>query len=637
MSGMVMPNIGAFMAWGLITAFFIPDGWLPNEAFAQLVEPMIRYLIPLLVAYAGGYIVYARRGAVVGAIAGFGAIAGADMPMFLGAMLMGPVGALAVKRFDSLVEGRIPAGFEMLVHNFAVGILGGVLAMLGLVAVAPACVAATSALASGVGFFVSRGLLPLAAILVEPAKVLFLNNAINHGIFTPLGIEQASQAGKSLFFMIESNPGPGLGLLLAYALVGKGIARHSAPGAIIIQFFGGIHEIYFPYVLMNPVVILGTVAGNAAGILTLVVLDGGLVAAASPGSIFTEMLMTPQGGFGANILAIALAAAVSFLVSSPLLKLFGKDADLDAARRRTRELEVGSKGLEPSPEDSVRHARAGVPGAVRKIVLACDAGMGSSAMGASMLKKKLEAAGLGGIEVARSPISEIPKDAQVIVTRHDLGELAAAGSPQARIVLVGTFLGAPEYDALAAEIAASGMAAAGAASPDAPPDAAVPRAVPADAVSPVTGSSDDSSSAGTLSSDDSSSPGAVTSDDSSSPEDSGSPSGAAVAASPAGASGSVDVRRIVFACDSGMGASAMGATMLKKKLKAAGLDYIEVKRSPVSEIPGDAQVIVTRHELKERAAASCPDARLVLVANFMGAPEYDCLTDELAEARKAHG
>ncbi|MDR1314850.1 MAG: PTS mannitol transporter subunit IICB [Deltaproteobacteria bacterium] len=397
----------------------------------------------------------------MGAIAGFGVIVGVDMPMFLGVMVMGLVGGLVIKQFDALMEGRVPAGFEMLVNNFSAGILGGALALVGLVVINPACVAITSALSAGVNFFVTHRLLPLAALFVEPAKVLFLNNAINHGIFTPLGIEQVTQAGKSIFFMIESNPGPGLGLLVAYALVGKGIAKSSAPGAIIIHFFGGIHEIYFPYVLMNPIVILGTIAGNAAGILTLIVLNGGLVAAASPGSIFSEMLMTPQGGFTANVAAITLSAAVSFVISFLLLKFFGKDEDIDAARRRTKDMKAVSKGLAPAGAggradgtDAPAVAPGPAEGAftVKKIIFACDAGMGSSAMGATMLRKKLRGAGLGDIEVKHSPVSEIPKDSQVIVTHHELKERAAASCPGARLVLITNFMGAPEYDTLVKEL-----------------------------------------------------------------------------------------------------------------------------------------------------------------------------------------
>lgn len=451
LSGMVMPNIGAFIAWGFITALFIADGWLPNERFATLVDPMLKYLLPLLIGYTGGKAIGGQRGAVVGAIATIGVIVGADIPMFIGAMIAGPLGGLVIKWFDKAVDGKIPAGFEMLVNNFSAGILGGALALICMLGINPLCLAITNVLSIGVHFLVNHGLLPLTAIFVEPAKVLFLNNAINHGIFTPLGTEQSLEIGRSILFMIESNPGPGLGLLLAYCVAGKGSAKSSAPGAAIIQFVGGIHEIYFPYVLMNPILILAPIAGNICGIFTLSVLGGGLKAAASPGSIIAEMLMTPKGHYFANIMGIAVAAAVSLALGIVLLKLFGKDEDLEEAQRKVQDMKAASKGSAPavsSRESSMD---------IRKIVFACDAGMGSSAMGATLLRKKLKTAGLESIEVVHAPVSEIPRDAQIIVTHHELAERAASSNPRARLVPISNFMGAPEYDALVQELAERSM------------------------------------------------------------------------------------------------------------------------------------------------------------------------------------
>ncbi len=447
LSGMVMPNIGAFIAWGLITALFIGTGWLPNERLATLVDPTLKYLLPILIGYTGGQMVGGKRGAVVGAIATIGVIIGADIPMFMGAMIAGPVGGLCIKWIDNGLEGKIPAGFEMLINNFTAGISGGVLAIIFFLVISPVCVAINNALGAAVGFFVNAGILPLAAIFVEPAKVLFLNNAINHGIFTPLGIEQAAELGKSIFFMIESNPGPGLGLLLAYCAAGKGSARSSAPGAVIIHFLGGIHEIYFPYILMNPIMILATIAGNATSILCLVMFNGGTVSAPSPGSIFAQLAMTPPGGFFANIAAIVLSAAVSLVVGVPLLKLFGKDdADLEAAQARTKSMKAESKGLAPSVPVAVDMAK------VTKIAFACDAGMGSSAMGATTLKKKLKAAGIEGVEVVHSPVSELTSDIQVIVTHKELAARASGAAPGAKVYAITNFMAAPEYDILVNEL-----------------------------------------------------------------------------------------------------------------------------------------------------------------------------------------
>lgn len=444
LSGMVMPNIGAFIAWGLIAALFIDAGWLPNKSLSALVDPMSTYLLPLLIAFTGGNVIAGHRGGVVGAIATMGVIIGSDMPMFIGAMIMGPLGGYVIKKFDKLVEGKIKAGFEMLVNNFSVGIIGAILAIIGLKAVNPIVVTLIGALETGVEFFVEHKLLPLTSIFVEPAKVLFLNNALNHGIFSPMGIDQVKELGKSIFFLIESNPGPGLGILLAYCLVGKGSAKSSAPGAVVIHFLGGIHEIYFPYIMMNPLLILSVILGGASGVFTFQLFDAGLVAPASPGSILSLLAMTPKGGYLGIIAGVLVSTVISFVVSMPLLKLFGKDEDIKSASEKVKNMKAQSKGA------STEKVAAAVtnPSEVKKIVFACDAGMGSSAMGATVLRKKIKNAGIEGIEVVHASVSEIPQDAQIVVTHEQLGERAAHSNPKAKLVLITNFMTAPQYDEL---------------------------------------------------------------------------------------------------------------------------------------------------------------------------------------------
>lgn len=329
LAGMIMPNISAFIAWGLITALFIPTGWWPNEQLAALVGPIITVLLPVLIGYTGGRLVHGQRGAVVGAVATMGVVVGTDIPMFLGAMIIGPLTAFILKQIDGVLQQRTRAGFEMLVDNFSAGILGLVAAVAGLLAVGPIVETLARTAGDGVKVLVDNGLLPLVSLIVEPAKVLFLNNAINHGVLGPLGIAQAVESGKSILFMIETNPGPGLGILLAVFLFGPRALRPSAPGAIIIHFFGGIHEIYFPYVLANPRLIIAAIAGGASGVATAVVTGAGLVATPSPGSIFAYMAVTPRDGFFGVILAIVAAAAVSFGVASMLLG-FGRAEQPDS-------------------------------------------------------------------------------------------------------------------------------------------------------------------------------------------------------------------------------------------------------------------------------------------------------------------
>lgn len=448
LSGMVMPNIGAFIAWGLITALFIATGWCPNESIAALVSPMSTVLLPLLIAYTGGNAVHGQRGGVIGALATMGVIVGSDIPMFIGAMIVGPLAAWIMKKFDKLIEGKIPAGFEMLVNNFSLGILGAILTIITLKGVTPLVETLNEAMRAGVGFFVDNKLLPLASIFIEPAKVLFLNNAINHGIFSPMGIQQVEETGKSIFFLLEANPGPGLGVLLAYCLAGKGSAKSSAPGAVIIHFLGGIHEIYFPYILMNPLLLLSVIAGGASGIFVEQLLGAGLSAPASPGSIIAILGMTPRGGYLPVLAGVLIATAVSFFVSMPILKFAGKDEDLEASQSKMKEMKNAAKGLKEENTADAPAASSPRTEKIKKIVFACDAGMGSSAMGATVLKKKLTAAGLGDIEVIHSPVSSIPADAQIVVTHHELGERAARSNPKAELILITNFLAAPEYDQL---------------------------------------------------------------------------------------------------------------------------------------------------------------------------------------------
>lgn len=449
LSGMVMPNIGAFIAWGLITALFIETGWCPNEKLAQFVTPMSTVLLPLLIAYTGGSAVAGQRGGVIGAIATMGVIVGSDIPMFIGAMIVGPLAAWIIKKFDKAVEGHIKAGFEMLVNNFSLGIIGAILACLAMYGVAPLVTGMNSVMRAGVDVFVSHGLLPLASIFIEPAKVLFLNNAINHGILSPMGIQQVEETGKSIFFLLEANPGPGLGILLAYCIAGKGNAKSSAPGAVIIHFLGGIHEIYFPYILMNPLLLISVIAGGASGIFCFNLFNVGLTAPASPGSIIAIMMMAEKHSYFGLIVGVAVAALVSFAISVPILKFMGKDTSLEDAQRQKDAMKKQAKGIAAETAATVPTANTGK---VTKIAFACDAGMGSSAMGATVLKKKLAAAGLEEIEVIHTPVSSIPADVQIVVTHEELGERAAHSNPNAERILITNFLAAPEYATLVEDL-----------------------------------------------------------------------------------------------------------------------------------------------------------------------------------------
>ncbi|MGA5540979.1 PTS mannitol transporter subunit IICBA [Mycobacterium sp. NPDC051198] len=480
LSNMVMPNIGAFIAWGLITALFIEQGWLqaifsglrdPDGWVARIggwgsydgagiVGPMITYLLPVLIGYTGGRMIHGNRGAVVGAIATMGVVAGADVPMFMGAMIMGPLGGWAMKKADALWDGKIRPGFEMLVDNFSAGILGMLLAIFGFFGIGPIVSSFTRAAGNAVDFLVNNDLLPLTSILIEPAKVLFLNNAINHGVLTPLGTTQALETGKSILFLLETNPGPGLGVLLAFMVFGRGAARASAPGAAIIQFLGGIHEIYFPYVLMKPKLIAATILGGMTGVFINVLFGSGLRAPAAPGSIIAIYAQTAGGSFLGVTLSVLAATAVSFAVASLLLKTDRADAEPDLAAA-TAEMEA-LKGK----KSSVASALVGAPkGPVSSIVFACDAGMGSSAMGASVLRKKIRSAGFADIAVTNQSIANLTDTYDLVVTHRDLTDRARLKTASAVHVSVEDFMSSPRYDEIV-EMLRNTNAAAGAVATD---------------------------------------------------------------------------------------------------------------------------------------------------------------------------
>ena len=448
LSNMVMPNIGAFIAWGVLTSLFIPTGWLPNENLATIVGPAITYLLPLLIGYTGGYMVHGQRGAVVGAIATFGAVAGASVPMFIGAMIMGPLGGWCIKKFDQTFQEKIRPGFEMLVNNFSAGLIGFALIIFAYLAVGPIVSTLTDAIGNGVQAIVDAKLLPLANILVEPAKILFLNNAINHGIFTPLGGAQVAETGKSILFLIEANPGPGLGILVAYMVFGKGSAKSSAWGASIIHFLGGIHEIYFPYVMMKPLLFLAVIAGGVTGTFVNQLLGSGLTGAASPGSIFAILGMAAKGSHLSVILGVLAGAAVSFLVASVILKADKSEGEsLEEAQAATQAAKAQAKGQAAPVSAEINTDN------IKQIIFACDAGMGSSAMGASLLRDKVKKAGLT-IPVTNKAISNLTDEPNtLIVTQEELAARAAQRTPRAVHVAVDNFLTSPKYDEIIAKLA----------------------------------------------------------------------------------------------------------------------------------------------------------------------------------------
>jgi PTS system mannitol-specific IIC component len=437
MAGMVVPNIGAFIAWGLITALFMPLGWFPNNHLAKLVDPMILNLLPVLIGYTGGRLVHGARGGLVGAVGTMGMVVGSGVPMFIGAMAMGPLGGWLMRQFDERCGRAVPAAFQMLVNNFSAGILGMVLALAGFTLAGPLVAGLTAALSAGARRITELGYLPFIALFIEPGKVLFINNAINHGVLAPLGLEEARQFGKSVFFLLEPNPGQGVGLLCAYWLFGKGTAKTTAPGALLIHFLGGIHELYFPFVLMNPLTLLSMIAGGFAAATVFVAMHAGLVATFSPGSIFTAIALAPKGGLLPVLCGFASGAVVTFLVAVPIVKR------APAPQAGAEQLRLAT---EPAGNVFQRLARPA------SILFVCEAGMGSSVIGAMALRRKLRGANLD-VPVNHVAISEMPATAALVVCQRSLAERVAQIAPQARVYVVDEYVNSPAYEEIVRDVA----------------------------------------------------------------------------------------------------------------------------------------------------------------------------------------
>ena len=401
LSAMVMPNIGVFIGWGLLTALFIDTGWTPNAYLNKLVSPILTYLLPCLIGYTAGSNIYGRRGGVIGAFATMGAVVGADVTMLVAGMILGPVAAICIRAFDKAVEGKVKPGLEMLVDNFSLGIIGFVICIIGYVGVAPIMTAIQTVLTGGVQYLTDHNMLPLTELFVQPAEILFLNNAINHGIMTPLGLQQAAEAGKSVLFLVEASGAAWVGLSLAFAIFGNKSAKKSAPGAVIIMFFGGIAEVCFPYCLTMPLTIIGPILGNMFSLFVLTNFGGGVVGPVSPGSVISYYMMTPKACMLVNTIAYFGSLAISFAGAAIVLKAFKHDEE-----------EEGIKELAATADAKIQK--------LNKVIFACDAGMGSSAMGVTILKKKLEEIGLKP-EIKHVAVADIPKDADVVVTNVNLG------------------------------------------------------------------------------------------------------------------------------------------------------------------------------------------------------------------------
>lgn len=425
---MIMPNLSLFIAWGILSLVMKGVSGDLHATLEKVCHWMIQLLLPILISYSGGKSVGGQKGAVAGAIASLGLIARSDAPQIVGAMIIGPLAGILYEQFVSRFHAKFRAGYEMLVSNLLVGLIGSVICIIGIVFIEPALNSFHLLLVSVVSWLVKMNLLPLVSLILEPLKVLFFNNAINHGVLTPLGIEFSQAVGHSYLFLMEANPGPGLGILLAILCFAKKQEKVNTSGALMIHAIGGIHEIYFPFVLLRPSLFLAVMVGGASGTLIFQWLDAGLATPVSPGSLLVIFANTPYPQLAGVSIGIALSTFVSFICATLLLKLPKKEKGDNTVKERGEILELST---------------------IHSVVFACDSGMGSSAMGAALLKKKLAAEKID-LAVGYSSVYELNNQVnQLVIVQHELADLAREKVPQSQIFVLDHFL---ETDILLSQI-----------------------------------------------------------------------------------------------------------------------------------------------------------------------------------------
>lgn len=432
-SHIVVKNIPFFIVIGIVTLLDLGE-------FKTLLYST---LLPVIMAYTAGSTIEEKYGGITAVIIMGGVLAQYKIGSLLEPIFIGAAGGYSIKKYGEFIKKYEYPGYEMLINNLGLASIG--LSLIWLIN-------------KGLPFYeefqllfqqnvVSRlfnvEYLPLYSIIIEPSKVFFMNNFINHGIFSVLGVSELTEKGKSIFFLLETNPGPGLGMLMAYFFTGKKEAkRKETLSNIFIHSIGGIHEVYFSYVLRNLRMILPLILGGMSGIYLFSKLNLGLVGIASPGSVFLIMILAPFKDKLPVLFSIAVSAGVSFFLSYIMLRQ-QQNFEIDPEEKKEKDILL-------EPED--------IPHKVtqyKNICLVCDAGMGSSAMGLTFLRRKLEKNNLTGtgIHVVNCSIDNIKyKNPDVIIVHNQLLERTKKEISGVEIIVIDDFLDPKPYDLLIEKI-----------------------------------------------------------------------------------------------------------------------------------------------------------------------------------------
>ncbi|MDW2800210.1 protein-N(pi)-phosphohistidine--sugar phosphotransferase [Clostridium boliviensis] len=397
-SRVIAESIPLFVTAGLLSVF--SAGIFQNEHLYEMSKILSSLVIPVFMGYKAGTMCGGEVGGLAGTLAASVVVMAEPVSAMILSVTAGGVAGFLCKKGLDRIKNWIPSGFEMLFSNLYLASLGLLAGGAAYVLLIPEAEWMLGFLGNGLSLMIDRGIIPFISFVVEPLKIIFFNNWINHGIFLPLGLEQLKTQGSSILFLLETNPGPGFGILLAYTLANRNI-RKPMVSSLIIQFLGGIHEVYFPYILSDIRLLAGAIAGSIAGNYCFMVTGSGLLGPASPGSIITILIMADKKHWLGIVMGISISAAVSCFLSCLILSGRRREPAIDKDKEQK---------VEEMPVKRMEHA---------KIYFVCDVGLGSSAMASAIFKKKLRLEGLTGIEVFHVSVDRIPADADAIVCQKN--------------------------------------------------------------------------------------------------------------------------------------------------------------------------------------------------------------------------
>lgn len=441
-SSIIAANLPLFIMLGFISLMFSNSGLFPNEKMALVSQSCYKYLLPTILAYYAGKKIGGESGAFTGAVCGLAISIFSAYTSFIASIFMGTLCGILCRFLKEKIKFDKFTGFEMISKNIFFGAVGVITVSLTYFIFAPIFSYIDLFFSNLIEYLSDVKTLPITTSVIETLKVFSLNNSINHGFLIPAGVENAANFGKSVFFLLETNPGPGLGILLAFYILNKDRRKYFA-SCMTVQAIGGIHEIYFPIVLSNLKLLIALILGAMSGNLVFYLLHAGARGAISPGSIITIFLMCTPSDWFAIMLGIATSAVVSCLSACLILEFDAhKSKEVESDDNTSESIETTSEPVFSLPDF----------GYVEDIVFVCDAGIGSSVMAASMFKKMLIENGLGGISVSSSPVDEIPEDADLLICQKIISTKARNYNEYATIIEVENFMDSNMYKAIIEKI-----------------------------------------------------------------------------------------------------------------------------------------------------------------------------------------